>query len=379
MRKVGSDNTLPINASNRRRRDIEQQFAFVKKQASSSPFPFESDIVDRLIESIETALERANQRRNEYLELSEQNARAELRHDFYQRYVTQLDFSEAYLSRLQQTLTYTEIYQRQYEVFADRLDYTIAVCDELEQVFNIDADIIPVIWNSYALLTILEADLYVLWIPRDEVQIRNSPVIAHEFGHAVLEQMDQTPPQPFRDRLAAFADGFPDEQYDAVIYSWNQWFEELFCDAIGFFTFGPAYLLSIIYRLQQEDPFHFPDQIGPDSEFHPPDALRFTYLDTLAAEYLPSTLYTQTKPARDEYDRHLQHLADEEPSFYDEWVNDDLLSLTTEAARMQGTDINRLVDQLTEGDPDVDGDRTVLKRRMACNETWFDYLQNGGY
>ena len=368
---------MPTDVSDRRQHDIKQQFAFVESQASSTQFPFESDIVDRLIQSIENALEQAQQRRDDYLELVEQDAREGLQRDFYQRYVTQLDFSEVFLSRLQQTLTYTEIYERQRKRFADRLEYTTAVCDELEQVFNIEADIIPVIWDGYALLTILEADLYVLWLPRDELQIRNAPVIAHEFGHAVLEQIDKTPPQPFRDRLADFAEDFPDEQQDAVIYTWNQWFDELFCDAVGFFTFGPAYLLSIVYRLQQDDPYHFPEQIGPDSEFHPPDALRFSYLDSLAVEHLPPNLYTQTETAREEYDQHLQLLADEKPPFYDDWVNDALLSLTTDAARRRGTDLNRLVDCLTVDDSGAAVDN--LEHRIACNEAWFDGLQNGGY
>jgi len=362
---------LPTNVAEHRHRNIEQQFACVESQISGIDIPVDSDIVDRLISSIDQTLDQAEQRKQDYLDLVEQDGSEHLQRSFYQHYVTQLDFAEKFLERLQQTHTYTDIHQQQrQEGFQNRLEYTSAVCAELEDVFRFDVDIIPVIWDGYALLTILEADLYVLWLPRDEQRIPNAPFLAHEFGHAVLEQIDKTPPQPFRDRLADFADGFADEQKDAVVYTWNQWFDELFCDAVGFFTFGPAYLLSAIYRLQKDDPYEFPDQIGPHTEFHPPDALRFTYLDELAAEYLPDEVYARTAADRDKYRAHLDLLADEEPLYYEDWISDELLSLTTDTAREQGTDLDRLVTYLT--DEESTDPPPSLDLRAACNDFWLE-------
>lgn len=362
---------MPTNVADHRHRNIEQQFAFVESQISDIDIPVDSDIIDRLISSIDGTLDQAEHRKLDYLNLVDQDGSEQLQRSFYQHYVTQLDFAEQFLERLQQTHTYTDIHHQQRgEGFQDRLEYTSAVCAELEDVFRFDIDIIPVIWDGYALLTILEADLYVLWLPRDEKRIPNAPFIAHEFGHAALEQIDKTPPQPFRDHLADFADGFADEQKDAVVYTWNQWFDELFCDAVGFFTFGPAYLLSAIYRLQKDDPYEFPDQIGPHTEFHPPDALRFTYLDELAAVYLPDELYARTAADRDTYRAHLDRLADEEPLYYEDWISDELLSLTTDTAREQGTDLERLVTYLT--DDESTDPPPGLELRAACNDLWLD-------
>lgn len=368
---------MPRDVSDRRLRLLETQRDFIEGELEHQRLPFEGDITSRLSKKIEESLNEAGRRYQHYLDLTHQNAPKHLKENQYERYVRQLDFAQGYLDSIEKTISYVQLFHEQNKESSGSLDHGRQLFTELANDVGIDVEIIPIKWDGYTLLPIIEAELYVLWLPRERNYQRHAPMIGHELGHAVLDHMDQTPTQEFRDRLEEFIEPFPDERRDQVFYAWNQWFDELFCDGMGFFCFGPAYALSAIEQFQHTDPYFFPDQIGPNTEFHPPDALRFRFINELSRRWLPESMYQNTLSYRREFEQHLELRSNEKPAFYDRWIDDELLSIIVSDAEHRGPQLQLLIEALSN--ESLEQVVSSHRHRMASNEYWVDEVQNGGY
>ena len=121
------------------------------------------------------------------------------------------------------------------------------------------------------------------------------PLFFHEYGHLLYDCHKPVMDSLTRKFLMAIAqilepniqcnDSYAQEsekQRAVVVYTWFQWMQEIFCDAVGFYIGGPAFLraFSMYLRMNGREEFQVPvDELAHSS--HPITFLRVRLLSDL--------------------------------------------------------------------------------------------------
>jgi hypothetical protein len=252
------------------------------------------------------------------------------------------------------------------------LSYVEELCNELAELVGVDVAVLPVVWDGYAAFDIQHRDFYAVHVPRDESAVHGGPIVGHEFGHLVVDLMEQEDHEPFRTRLQEILPEWPDNKQQMVRETWRGWFNELACDAFGVLSFGAAYLVAMIERLYHRDPYELPRSRVNE---HPPDALRFEFVDSIAENILPPNVYGKTKNAREGFHQHMTYSVRRPPPEYQSWVDGELLATVEQAVRSQfDPDITELSARLIREETEISG---ACEHRYEANEYWLS-RQNGG-
>lgn len=364
---------MSIDLSKRRKEELAEQYSHLQQRVEQVDY-LTHHRVESLFEDVEVEFEEARQRLSDLEATIDQDPTDSQLRRVYRPFVRKLDGIQGRLSDLQQALLYLETHHQQRPAYEDRLDYVSELCNELDELFDHDVEYLPVVWDGYAAFDIEFREFYAVHVPRDESPILGSPVVAHELGHAVVDHMEQTDRQPFYDRLQDFVEEWDEKKQPLVRRTWREWFKELVCDACGVLTFGPAYLLILTERLCHSDPYRLPSRSS--SQVHPPDAMRFEFVDGLATEVFPDELYERTDSACDDFRGHLQYSTTAPPPEYDSWKDDELHTAVRDATRTRlDTDIAELCSNiLNESDPESAPEQQL---RLEVNHRWLE-RQNGG-
>lgn len=364
---------MSTDLAERRKEELAEQFAHIQQRIEDTN-SLTHQQVNTLLDEIRTEFDKAEQRQSDLEETIDQDPTESQFRRVYRPFVRQLDGIQDRLLDLQQALLYLETNYQQQEVYADRLDYVSKLCAELDALFHHNVDYLPVVWDGYAAFDIQFQEFYAVHIPRDESTTLGSPIVAHELGHAVVDHMDQEDKQPFYDRLRTIVDDWAERKQPLVRRTWREWFKELVCDACGLLTFGPAYVLAMTERLCHSNPFRLP---SPSTvQAHPPDALRFKYVDDFAEDVLPDELYTRTHSACEDFELHLQQVVRGPPPEYESWLDEELFDSVRSATRRSlESDLDSLCTNiLDEGNSTGSGQQEL---RLEANRMWLD-RQTGG-
>lgn len=358
---------MSTNLSSYRFDEIKEQFQHITSHAETTKFgsssPFQS-----LKEDIEGRIENAEKQKENLSKLNEQGATKRQLRNIYSPFVNQLDAIQSRIEDAQQALLYLSLHQTQKENYANRLDYTQRLCEEIDGTLTVSAEYLPVVWDSYASFDILPTEFYAVHIPRDERDIVNAPIVGHELGHFLYDEIEsrQHPLlQDFRDRVQEIASEFRERRQPRIISAWRDWFPELVCDACGTLTFGPAYLVTLTRQLHSSDPYLLPTDSVPVE--HPPDALRYKFVKKIMEERMSDEILSYTASARKEFENHLTIAERYKNPDYESWIDREILSLAIEVTE---THLESDIEQLCEAaiDAEVEPDPSIEMRARANRE-----------
>lgn len=362
----------------------ESQVAFLRGKFEAArevldtldtPAPATSSIYS----SVEGGFDNIEETRLLYERAYDQEPDAEATHELYEEYLGAIDAVASELQVLELELVYLDLHQYQRNsATSSRLDHASSLSSELEDVFGIDITVLPVIWDGFTIDPLDEnipatgdlSQIYVLILPRTQSAPEfYAPILAHELAHAVLDRQNELKTDFYnvvRDVQRRTRQEIDDEAHFAR--SWRTWFEELFCDACGVLTFGPAYLSSLVRHLHHSNPYHIEKDANKD--LHPPPALRFDLVMDLSDEFFPGLM----DGVRDDciaFERHLDALEHSRPRIYDTYDYDELRDfIKLEIPEAVDHDLEALVDDITAGvTPD---DRPERAHRLAANQHWLD-------
>lgn len=363
---------MVANQVQRRKLELGSQWQHIQSYIDSTEY-LTNTRLDHLTEEVSSALKEAEKRESEFNTTLSQNPTDEQLSRVYPPLVKQLDAVQGRIEDIQRALLYLELNHYQTNTYSERLKYVNELCTELTTVLQLDVEILPVIWDGYAIYDIQRGDFYAIHLPRDTSPVHGAPIIGHEFGHILVDQLNQNDHEPFRKRLQEFLTEWPESRQPLVRNAWREWFNELACDACGLFTFGPAYLLAMVERLIHRNPYEIPRTIRNE---HPPDALRFEFVKTLAEDIFSSEMYEFTEPARETYRDHLRVAVSRVPPAYDDWIDQPLLDAVEHATRSQLSPDLEPLDAALQRDmePDLSENHEL---RIEANRYWLD-RQNGG-
>lgn len=210
------------------------------------------------------------------------------------------------------------------------------------------------------------------------------PLLFHEFGHLLYICHGQEMDKLVRDLQEEFADLLePVSQRDdlqaqeaarmrkAIVETWYEWAQELFCDAVGFKIGGPCFVraLSMYFRMRGRDEFHLPMEELAGST-HPVTWLRIRLIADRAREMGWSA---ETDELEGEWDKiaTIMDVAEDHYGFYvDEFlpsIRSTLNDMLTEASPYQFTDSDV---SSSKWDPKLSSPVHLL------NRAWFMFLQN---
>jgi hypothetical protein len=353
----------------RRNERVKAQFDYVIGQADELGFASHPAFKE-ISTQAETQLTNAERRQQQLQELDEQGATKEQLARIYPRFLRSVDISQLRVNDAQQAFLYLTVNKQQRDGFGERLAYTERVCDELSQLLKYDVGFLPVIWDGYASFDIIYQDFYAIHLPRDDDIRRGAPVIAHEFGHSLYDNLDPESRRAFRERLETVCSEFVDRKQPVVRLAWRNWFGELICDACGALTFGPAYLAILTERLCTSDPYDIPSEAAAIG--HPPDALRYRLVEAILEEQLPGELYEAVHDYCHQFETHLTLVNGRQPPSYQGWVDDELLTRIIDAAEQEiDSDVAELSDHLLNGaDPET---CPAQQERLAVNQEIFEF------
>jgi len=336
---------LSVEHVYRRKEALESQWQHIQEHIESTEY-LEHSQLDALIDAADSAFTEVVAREADLQHTKQQDPTTDQLSRVYRPVIRKLDNAQGRLTDLQQAILYIEINQYQQESYTERLSYVTDVCEELSRRFDVSVSFLPVVWDGYAAFDIQREDFYAIHVPRDASPVHGGPIIAHEFGHIVSDFLDRSTLQTFREQLQGFLDEWPEKRQLLVENTWRTWFDELLCDACGLLTFGPAYLITLAERLYHRDPYMTPRQ---QVQAHPPNALRYTFVQELAEQSLPDSLYSKTHHARQAFETHLEHAVHLQPPEYDSWFSDPLLNTIEEITRSQlNSDLDSLCSNLLD-------------------------------
>jgi hypothetical protein len=356
--------------------EIQEQFNHIKNISNTTGFASSSPF-QRLINDIEERISKAEQQKRNLSKLMDQDATERQIRNLYSPYLNQLDDIQSRIEDAQQALLYQSLHQKQRENYASRLEYTQQLCEEVNAIFSVNAEYLPVVWDSYASFDILPTEFYAVHIPRDEWRVENSPIIGHELGHFLYDELETRPQHPllqdFRNRLQKIASEFRERRQPRIISAWRDWFPELVCDACGALTFGPAYLVTLTRRLYSSDPYLLPTENVPVE--HPPDALRYELVRSILNDRIPNQVFSLTADTRREFEHHLSITDRYRNPDYESWVDDEILSIAVEVTEMHlDSDLDQICTTIMDSSvtPEPAREMRVHANREILN------LQNGG-
>jgi hypothetical protein len=332
-----------------------------------------------IFSSVEDGFDDIEETRLLYERAYDQEPDAEATHELYEEYLGAIDAVASELQVLEFELVYLDLdqYQRN-STTSSLLDHASSLSSELEDAFGIDITVLPVIWDGFAIDPFDEnipatgdlSQIYVLILPRTQSDPEfYAPILAHELAHAVLDRQDDLKTDFYnvvRSVQRRTRQEIDDEAHFAR--SWRAWFEELFCDACGVLTFGPAYLSSLARHLHHSNPYYI--EKNTDRDLHPPPALRFDLVMNLSDEFF-ADLIDGIRDDRIAFERHLDALEHSRPRIYETYDYGELRTfITQEVPAAVDHDLEALVDDLTAGvTPD---DRPERAHRLATNQYWLD-------
>lgn len=370
----------------------ESQVAFLRGKYEATRAVLDSletpvPATNSIFSSVEDGFKNIEETRLLYERAYDQEPDAEATHELYEEYLAAIDSVASELQVLEFELVYLDLHQYQRNSTTPRrLDHASSLSSELEDTFDIDITVLPVIWDGFATDPLDEnipatgelSQIYVLILPRTQSEPEfYAPIIAHELAHAVLDRHQPLKTAFYnavRDVQRRTRQEIDDETHFAR--SWRAWFDELFCDACGVLTFGPAYLSLLTRHLHHSNPYYIEKDF--DRNLHPPPALRFDLVKDLSDEYFPD-LMEGIRDDRIAFERHLDTLEHSRQRIYETYDYGDLRTfITQEVPEAVDHDIEALVDDISAGkNPD---DRPERTHRLAANKYWLETYppQNGG-
>ena len=336
-------------------------------------------MTNSIFSSVEDGFDKIEENRLLYERAYDQEPDAEATHELYEEYLVAIDTVASELQVLEFELVYLDLHQYQRNSnTSSRLDHALNLSSELENTFGINITTLPVIWDGFAIDPLDEnipatgelSQIYVLILPRTQSAPElYAPILAHEIAHAVLDRQQALKTEFYnvvREVQRQTRKEIDDETHFAR--SWRTWFEELFCDACGVLTFGPAYLSSLARHLHHSNPYYIEKDI--DRDLHPPPALRFDLIMDLGSEFFPD-LMEGIRDDRISFERHLDALEHSRPRIYDTYDYDELRDFVIrEVPDTVNHDLDVLVEDITAGvEPD---DRPERAHRLATNQYWLE-------
>lgn len=328
---------------------------------------------------MEDGFDEIEKTRDLYVQAYDQEPEAEATFSLYEDYLRAIGDVALTTELLETELVSLDLHQYQRETSDGRyLSFANDLSSELKAAFELEVTTIPVIWNGFQIDPLDEnlpetgelSRTYVLLLPRSRLEPEVfAPIIAHELAHAVLDRHTDLRSE-FNAAIWEMQDRTrldPDDR-SHFARSWRAWFEELFCDACGVLTFGPAYLSALVHYLVNWYPYHIESDI--DFDLHPPDALRYDVVLGMAEQYFPDLLH-EIRDDRIAYDRHLRALDHSRPRNYDSYNYDYLRDfIPEEVPSAVNHDLDALIDDIHASvDPDESQDRGV---RLAVNQYWLE-------
>ena len=280
-------------------------------------------------------------------------------HDFYEEICNDLADGHTHLQKVEKIISYYELHTAQQTEYQAIFQNVSDVVDELCQTLDIAFDIIPIIWNQTALVRIVPETVYGLWLPRNittDSFDAFAPIIAHEIAHATFDYRDTVLPDPVNDERKRIASEFGDRREQTVANELAEWYQELYCDAIGTLTFGPAYAVSLTQRLFSDNPY----QLGrtPSMETsHPPDALRYRNVMAILEDEFPEVLHSNAQENTQAFTHHLDQLSPKKTHAYSDWWDDQyLIAIVADAKQVVNQDVDHLVSAIDGPETEVPAD-----------------------
>ncbi|MDH5020339.1 hypothetical protein [Halobacterium rubrum] len=362
---------MPRRIIDHRERDLTARFDHLQDEITRFSDLSVSDSFDSRFTKIDEIFDDIDRRRSDV----EANPDVD---PLYQRYLSKVLSAEANIAELELVLTHLELYSNHRDHSRDRICHVRNICDELTDSFGLTATCLPVIRENYSLLPLLDNEYYVIYIPRGQDIIPTTPILAHEVAHAILDQRSARSDQQsarsddFTERFGELRRQMSTARAERDFYeNWDYWYDELFCDVAGFFAFGPSYVCAQLHHLLTRRPYNIIRNVRVEDEYlHPPEALRAEVVTTLADEYLPDELLESLEHVRDEYTEHLERTINSKPSFYDQWVDDQLVDAVVSDAESVNDDLDNLCQHLLNG-TDYD-EAPDFEYRLKANQYWLD-------
>jgi hypothetical protein len=355
---------LPTQIIDHREDDLEARFKHLQEEVERFSDLSISSKFEEYFLNIRGTFEKIDSRRSD--------VEANINNDaLYQRYLSKLISAEDDISDLELVLTHLDLYTHHKALSAGQIQHAEEICGELTDAFGLTATCLPVIRENYALLPLLDNEFYVIYIPRGRDIVPTTPILAHEVAHAILDQQPSRSHE-FNQRFSELRRQMSSDRTKRDFHeNWTHWYRELFCDIAGFFAFGPSYVCAQLHHLLSRNPYLIQRNVGIEDEtLHPPDALRANVVTDLADEHLPREIRDPLQGIREEYNQHLQRCKASKRSFYDEWVDDQLIDAIISDAATVNAQFDRLCDLILSGSNPSDSPE--FEYRLKSNQYWLD-------
>lgn len=355
---------MPSRIAERREAELEDRLDHLRREINRFSEYSISDDFDAAFSEILEGFDEIAERKSD----AEENRNDDR---LYQRYLAKVLSTEAEIAQLETVLTFLELHAHHKEQSRDALRRVEAICDEVVDSFELSVTTYPVLQEDYSLLPLLDNQYYVVFVPRGREFLPTIPILAHEIAHSVLDQTDARSAE-FVNRFRELRDRMSSQQSERDFHqNWDHWYDELFCDILAFYAFGPSYVCSQLHHLLTGRPYRIDRDIGVENEtLHPPNALRVDVITDLAEENLPQELLQELEPLRAEYDEHLSRCSGTKPSVYDEWVDNRLVNAVVADAEPFRSQFDDLCSYLLDGtDPE---DAPAFEHRIRANRHWLD-------
>lgn len=295
----------------------------------------------------------------------------------YDRYVATMDKLERRLVELHSRIGFLEMHASQKTGnTTGELTEINDVCAEILPIFDLDIEILPVIWESYATTYLDDPDngdfpkTYLVQIPRQHNPEFYHPLIAHEVAHPLFKRNDI--PIEFREKIREIDADWGGETGEFA-NKWRDWYMEFFCDACGVLSFGPAFVFSMADYLHHQMPYKFSVS---RYDAHPPRALRLESMMQFAERVCSERFWARMQPFVRRVERHLDLQEPTKRERYDTYVTYDLESdIHSHVVDLVANELDRVEAELQSytGKQDVD---TGLRYRTSSNRVWFEWLED---
>lgn len=363
---------MPEDLANRRFQRLQNQYKRLESEIADLDTYVPISGASVLIGDVESILEKTRRLQNQ---LTKTESGSDDFKFLYDRYTASLDKLDLRLDELHYRTGFLELHASQSNgKGSEELAEISEVCEEILPVFNLDIEVLPVIWESYSTTYLdtpengQEAKIHLVQIPRQQNSDLYYPLIAHEIAHPLYQRHEV--PLEFRKKVRDFDEdwgGSPGE----FANKWRDWYMEFFCDAAGVLTFGPAFIFSLAEYLHHQTPF---SMSGGRFDTHPPKALRLDSMIRLGERVCSSSLWTRTQPFIDRVDQHLELQGSTKDETYDTYVNPELLSdIHDHVLDVVDNELD-LVESELQTYTGKDGVNNDLRNRTISNKEWFAWL-----
>lgn len=342
---------------------------------------------ETILQAVENGIDQVHQNRRLYETARDQAPNSETSLDLYEQYLSSIIDLASDLHVLEKQLVYLDLYDYQRaSPVDDQLEHTQNISEELKSALDVDVTTIPVVWDGFAIDPLdyrIEATgernyIYAVILPRTRSDpLRYSPLIGHEFGHAVLDRHEDLETEFYGEILNVRNRTRSESSRNAVsgseeeghfVQCWEEWFEELFCDTCGLLAFGPSYLTALVWHLFGSNPYYI--ERDPNKDMHPPAALRYKLVTELTEKLLPN-LCDSVRDYRVEFDSYLEDVERVRPSDYAAYDYDELRQFVLHEVPNRVThDLDGLVEDIQKGTPPEDSSGRA--HRLATNQYWLD-------